>query len=121
MAPQLSLLKMAKLIIKKYNLDDLLQQLREKGERNIENIEYAILENNGKLSIFTYNNKKNSSPFPMPLIIDGVIKYDTLKYIHQDKSFIEKILATKKIKLKNIFYAFYKDKEIFIIKYKDLK
>ena len=35
------------MIKQKYNLDDLLTQLREKGYRNIEDIEYAILENNG--------------------------------------------------------------------------
>lgn len=106
------------MIKQKYNLDDLLTQLRENSYRNIEEIEYAILENNGKLSIFPYSNKK--TPFPMPLILDGKIQYDTLKAINKDKSYIDKILNNKNIELKNIFYAFYKDKEIFIIKHSDL-
>ena len=106
------------MIKQKYNLDDLLTQLRDKGYRNIEDIEYAILENNGSLSIFPYSNKK--TPFPMPLILDGEIQYETLKEINKDKSYIDKILTNKHIKLSNIFYAFYKDKEIFIIKYNDL-
>ena len=38
----------------KYNLDDLMVQLREKGYRSVEEIEYAILENNGTLSVFSY-------------------------------------------------------------------
>lgn len=108
------------MIKQKYNLDDLLTQLREKGERNIEDIEYAILENNGSLSVFKYNHKKNKTPIPLPLILDGKIQNDTLKEIGKDKEFIDKLLKEKHIALKNIFYAFYKDKEIFIIKYNEL-
>lgn len=106
------------MIKQKYNLDDLLTQLREKGYRNIEEIEYAILENNGSLSIFPHNNKK--TPFPMPIILDGEIQYDTLKEINKDKTYIDKILTDKHLKLNNIFYAFYKDREIYIIKYNEL-
>lgn len=103
----------------KYNLDDLLTQLREKGYRNIEEIEYAILENNGTLSIFNYQNKL-SSPLPMPLILDGKIQYDTLKEMNKDKTLVDTLLKTKHLSLSDIFYAFYKDKSIFIIKYTDL-
>ncbi len=108
------------MIKQKYNLDDLLTQLREKGYRNILDIEYAILENNGSLSVFPYNNKEKS-PLPMPIILDGKIQYDTIKNIGKDKNFINDILKEKKIKLTDVFYAFYKNKNIFIIKYNELK
>lgn len=107
------------MIKQKYNLDDLLTQLREKGYRNIEDIEYAILENNGTLSVFSYQNKL-STPLPLPIILDGKIQYETLKEMNKDKKFIDKILANKHLSLNDIFYAFYKDKSIFIIKYSDL-
>ena len=108
------------MIKQKYNLDDLLTQLREKGERNIEDIEYAILENNGSLSVFKYNNKKDKTPLPLPIILDGKIQYETIREIGKDKKFIDHILNNKKLRLEDIFYAFYKDKEIYIIKYNDL-
>lgn len=108
------------MIRQKYNLDDLLTQLREKGYRNIEEVEYAILENNGTLSVFSYNNKKKS-PLPMPIILDGKIQYKILNEMNKDEQFIKKILNNKKIKLSDIFYAFYKDNSIFIIEYSDLK
>lgn len=110
------------MIKQKYNLDDLLVQLREKGYRNIEDIEYAILENNGTLSVFEYNKNKliKKSPFPMPIILDGKIQYETLREMERDDSFIYKMLDDKKIELKDIFYAFYKDKNMFVIKYNDL-
>ena len=108
------------MVRQKYNLDDLLTQLREKGYRNIEEVEYAILENNGTLSIFGYNSKKNRSPVPMPIILDGKIQYDTLKEMKKSDTFIKLILDDKKLQLGDIFYAFYKDSNVFIIKYKDL-
>lgn len=106
------------MIKQKYNLDDLLTQLREKGYRNIEEIEYAILENNGTLSVFPYNNKKNKSPMPLPIILDGKIQYETLKAMGKKEEFINSIIKNNQVK--DIFYAFYKDKSVFIIKYNDL-
>lgn len=108
------------MIKQKYNLDDLLSQLREKGYRSIEEIEYAILENNGNLSIFNYNKLKNKSPLPFPIILDGVIQYQTLRYLDKSIEWVNLILKKKNIRLDEIFYAFYKDKSIFIIKYSDL-
>ncbi len=110
------------MVRQKYNLDDLLVQLREKGYRNIEDIEYAILENNGTLSVFEYDKNKliKKSPIPMPIILDGKIQYETLREMDRDDSFIYKYMDIKKIELNDIFYAFYKDKNMFIIKYDDL-
>ena len=107
------------MIRQKYNLDDLLTQLREKGYRNIEDVEYAILENNGTLSIFSYQDK-TKTPLPLPLILDGKIQYETLKEMHKEKSFVDNLLKKKKLNLEDIFYAFYKDTSIFVIKYRDL-
>lgn len=104
----------------KYNLDDLLVQLREQGYRNIEEIEYAILETSGTLSVFPYNKIKHKTPLPLPVIIDSHIQLDTLKRINKDKIWLNNILEKKNIKLEDIFYAFYKNNNLFIIKHKDL-
>ena len=104
----------------KYNLDDLMIQLREKGHRSIEEIEYAILENNGTLSIFPYPVIKRKTPLPLPIILDSKIQENTLKILNKDKNWLYKIIDKKNIKLEEIFYAFYKDNNIFIIKNKDL-
>ena len=104
----------------KYNLEDLMVQIREKGYRSIEEIEYAILENNGTLSVFAYSDKKKSSPLPLPLILDSNIQQDTLKLLNKDESWVKNMLANKNINLEDVFYAFYKDNNVFIIKDKDL-
>ena len=104
----------------RYSLDDLLMQLRQKSIKSIEDVEYAFLEHNGKLSIFTYNFWKTKSNYPMPLIIDGKIQNDTLTQINKNKSWLNNILSKKNISLNNIFYAFYKGNTIFIIKKSDV-
>ena len=37
----------------RYNLDDLMLQLREQGIDNVDQVEYAIMESTGKLTVFT--------------------------------------------------------------------
>ena len=102
----------------RYSLDDLLVQIRDKGFKSLEEVEYAILENNGSLSVFGYANKNKY--LPLPIILDGKVQKDTLKYLDKDEEWIDNILTKKDVKLENIFYAFYKDKNIFIIKQSDL-
>ena len=104
----------------KYNLDDLMIQIREKGYRSIEEIEYAILENNGTLSIFSYPKDKKKTPLPLPIILDSRIQKDTLKLLRKDEEWVRNLLRKNKINIDNVFYAFYKDKNLFIIKNSDL-
>lgn len=97
----------------RYNLEDLLTQVRDKGIKSLDEVEYAILENNGKLSIFLKDDK---NIYPMPLIIDGVINYQTLVDINKDKLWLMKILKNEHTSLEQVFYAFYKNNKCFIIK-----
>lgn len=66
----------------RYNFDDLLIQLREKNIKNIADVEFAILEPSGKLSVFTKEKKKTPS-LALPLIKDGVIQEEHLALINQ--------------------------------------
>lgn len=98
----------------KYNLNDLLLQLRDKGIRTIEEVDYAILETNGKLSVFQKQDDNNNI-FPLPLVLDGVIEENNLKFINKTRKWLNNELSKKKINLDNIFYAFYKDDDIYVI------
>ena len=98
----------------KYNLNDLLLQLRDKGIRTIEEVDYAILETNCKLSVFQKQDD-NNNVFPLPLVLDGVIEENNLKFINKTRKWLNNELSKKKINLDNIFYAFYKDDDIYVI------
>lgn len=99
----------------RYTLDDLITGLREHGVKSVEEVNYAILENNGKLSIFP-----KELEYPMPIILDGVIQYEVLEEIGKDIVWINKLLKQKRITLEEIFYAFYTKEKTFIITRKEL-
>lgn len=99
----------------RYSLDDLIMQLREQGLKSIEEVDYAVLENDGKLSVF-----QNCSEYPMPVVIDGIIDYDVLEAIKKDDKWLMHIIKTKKLNLDDVFYAFYTKNKLFIITKKDL-
>lgn len=105
----------------RYNMDDLLMSLRQKEVKSLEEVEYAFLEPNGKLSIFKYNPFKIRSAYPMPLVLDGQIQTSTLRNIKKSKIWLESKLMSKKLDVKDVFYAFYKNKKIYIVKRKSLK
>ena len=104
------------MIKQRYNLDDLLLSLRQNEIRSIDEVEYAFLEHNGKLSIFKYNLFQTRTAYPMPLIVDGVVNEKTLKKINKNKVWLKNELLKNKIDIKNVFYAFYNKNNLFIIK-----
>ena len=91
------------MIKQRYSLDDLLVSLRQASIKSIEDVEYAFLESNGKLSIFKYNLFKTDSAYPAPIIVDGVIQENTLKNIRKNKIWIKLYLRKQNIKLEDIF------------------
>ena len=104
---KLNFTEMSKL---RYSLDDLLTQLRLQGVKSIDKVKYAVLENNGNLSVFNDN-----SDYPLPLILDGVIDYNALKEIKKDYNWLINSLKKKNIEIDEVFYAFYTNNKTFII------
>lgn len=107
------------MVRQRYNIDDLLTQLREQHIKSIEEVDYAVLETDGKLSVFKKENGKFGE-YPLPLILDGEIQQDTIRQIKKDEKWIKKTLEKENVKLEDIFYCFYKEKSLFIIKQSDL-
>ena len=108
------------LIKQRYTMDDLLFSLRQQSIKSIEDVEYAFLEPNGKLSIFKYNIFKTKSNYPMPLILDGEVQYHTLNQINRDINWLNKELFKIDLTYKKVFYAFYRKNKLFIIKKSEL-
>jgi uncharacterized membrane protein YcaP (DUF421 family) len=85
----------------RYNFDDLLLQLREKDVGNIADVEFAILEPSGKLSIFQKNqdsqdeSDQEKGSLALPLIIDGEIQEDNLLLIDKTSDWLLKQLKEK--------------------------
>ena len=98
----------------RYNLDDLLMQLRVNSIKSIEEVDYAVLESNGKLSIFKRQDDPNRE-YPLPLIIDGKIDLEVLNKIKKTEKWLDKEFEKNNIRVENIFYCFYKNNKLYII------
>ena len=85
----------------KYNLNDLLLQLRDKGIRTIEEVDYAILETSGQVTVIPKPNKRNTTPedfniepeyegISYDLVVDGKVMYKNLEKIGKNYKIIIK-------------------------------
>lgn len=106
------------MVRQRYTIDDLLFELRQKGIKSLESIEYALLEPNGKLSIF--EKKIFDKNLPLPLIVDGEIQTSTLKFIGKTKLWLRESLKKQDLTVSDVFYCFYKGYTLYIIKKRDL-
>jgi uncharacterized membrane protein YcaP (DUF421 family) len=101
----------------RYNFDDLLQQLREKDVRNIADVEFAILEPSGKLSVFEKEDNKMDGEITLPLIIDGTIQKDHLQRIDKTEDWLRKKLKRKGFDekdIRNISFCSYQNNQFYI-------
>lgn len=92
------------LIKLRMNINDLLELLRIQGYANILDVETAVLENNGVLSVIPKSQNRPVTPkdlglattyegLPYPLIIDGNINYENLTKIKQNEAWLKEQMA----------------------------
>lgn len=87
----------------RYNLDDLIEQIRIQGYSSFNQIDYMILETNGKISILPKTTPPSCSHF---VIREGKFDRDELFYLGKSEDDINKLLQSNGIKnIKEIFYA----------------
>jgi uncharacterized membrane protein YcaP (DUF421 family) len=97
----------------RYNMDDLLLQLREKQIRNIADVEFAILESSGKLSVFETN--ETDGGITLPLVIDGDILEENLNKLDKTNLWLRQELRKRGYKdLKAISFCSYQDGEFYV-------
>ena len=99
----------------RYNIEDLLMQLRDNSIKSISEIDYAVLETNGKLSIF---KKDNNNDYPLPLILNGIVDTNTLRKIKKDERWLDDELEKKNVSREDIFYCFYENNNLYVIESK---
>ena len=85
----------------KFTINELQERLRQNNIFNLGDVEYAILETSGELSVIQKPEKRNTIPedfgitpeyegIPYDLVIDGKIMYENLKAIGKDYSWLLK-------------------------------
>lgn len=116
----------------RYAVDELLLQLREKGYTNPQDVEFAILEASGNLSVVPKASKRPVTPEDLglsveydglsyPLIIDGQVIDENLAEIKLDRNWLMEQLAGRGINSpKDVFFALIDTRgELFVQPYDD--
>ncbi|MBV7505953.1 DUF421 domain-containing protein [Bacillus sp. sid0103] len=103
----------------RYNFDDLMTQLREKDIRSIADVEFAILESSGSLSVIEKlkNNDKDSKQgdITIPLIMDGNIEEENLKRINKTNLWLRQELKKQGYRdVKKISFCSFENGKFFI-------
>lgn len=106
-------LNIKEMIKQRYSVDDLVLALRTNKIKSIKDVDYAILETDGSLSVFKKNIDKS---YPIPIIVDGKIDEEGLLHIRKSKEWLINKLKQNDLVLKNILYAFYKGHTIYIVR-----
>lgn len=99
----------------RYTFDDLLLQLREQEVGDVRDVQYALLEPTGKLSVFKKKPENpNQETLSFPLILDGQIQEDNLNHYNKDKMWLLQQIKDHGFKnVKEIGYCSYMNGEIF--------
>ncbi len=106
----------------RYNFDDLLMQIREKDIKDVSDVEFAILEPSGDLSVFEKPNEEDEQEYsyPIPLVIDGEIQIEQLGMANKDELWLRRELRKAGIdNLKAVSYCVLQENGILYIDLKE--
>ena len=98
----------------RYTLDELLEQLRGQGCTSIEEVQYAVLENSGQLSVLPWVRQKpptaadlgispENGTLPTVLINDGRVLWKNLRRCGRDENWLHGILKQEQRTAGEIF------------------
>lgn len=85
----------------RFTINELQERLRGNNIVNIGDVEYAILETSGQVTVIQKPNKRTTIPedfdimpeyegIPYDLVVDGKVMYDNLKLIQKDYEWLKK-------------------------------
>lgn len=104
--------------VKQLNMqvNDLMQSLRNTGYFSVEEIEYALMETNGQLSVIPKKSMENKQKsLPVPLILEGKWREDELTQHGIDREKIGNMLFKKRVKVKDVVFLTVDQNDHFVL------
>ena len=104
--------------VKQLNMqvNDLMQSLRNTGYFSVEEIEYALMETNGQLSVIPKKSMENKQKsLPVPLILEGKWCEDELTQHGIDREKIGNMLFKKRVKVKDVVFLTIDQNDHFVL------
>ena len=81
------------------SIDEILSEMRVLGVGDISEVEYAVIEQNGKLSVL----KKSSDNFAHAIVVDKEVNEETVKALGYDRPWLEARLRENGTTLSEVF------------------
>lgn len=105
----------------RFTLNELQERLRGNNIVNIGDVEYAILETSGQVTVIQKPNKRTTTPedfnimpeyegIPYDLVVDGKIMQENLKQIQKDEDWLRKQVAKFHINIQDALIVTYDGK-----------
>lgn len=112
------------------SINDLMEQLRIKGSANPQDVEFAILETNGDLSVFPYSHampptslmmdiKADKQSVPITIIIEGYVLKDNLEKSGYNINWLNDKLGI--LSVSDVYFAYFNTKGEFVAVKRDVK
>ncbi|TKD72044.1 DUF421 domain-containing protein [Pseudalkalibacillus hwajinpoensis] len=100
----------------RFTSDELLEMLRKKNVFSVREVEFALLEADGELSVLLKRDYRAVKPSelwlqlpedkePKTIIMDGQIMEDMVKKVGRSTEWLQGILADKHVKVEDVFLA----------------
>lgn len=97
-----------------FTLDDLMEEIRIAGYMSIDEVDYAIVETNGQLSVFPKSENKpvtagmmniqvTDGGLPTTVICDGLLSLPSLESVGKDIQWLQNTIAAQGLKTQDVF------------------
>ena len=98
----------------RFSIDDLMESLRSQGIFDLSQIQYAIVETNGAVSILPYEKDSPATPtqlkltlapreVPVVVISDGMVLEDGLRGASMSRKQLNRILEKEQVSVRDVF------------------
>lgn len=99
----------------RYSMDDLMSQIRSKDLCTPDEVAFAVLENNGQLSVLAKDKCKVKHPDP--LVSDGTINQKALKDLRKDEVWLKESLKKEGVEdVGEVFLCLWQKNGFFVVK-----
>ena len=101
----------------KYTIEDIMTQLREHDVFKIQDVKFAIIENNGNLSVL--KNEDGFNTVPLNIIEDGGYASENIEMLKMNESDVDKILKKEKVRIEDVLIGTIDENSNFIYQLKN--
>ncbi len=97
------------------NINDILEQLRVKGYKSVDDVDYVLIETNGQMSVIAPQEvpAQTCKRIPISVILDGKLLDENVNKYKISKDLIYSELMKKSLSVRDVIYGFIDEDDAF--------